>query len=274
MSSAKIIRSPSRREALGLLGMLGVGAGAAACGASAAVADGGIGIGDAASNLDCILTPEATEGPFFVDEKLNRGDLIAGETDPAITNGLPLGIGFSIFAVSGNACTPVSNAFVDIWQADVNGTYSDEASSIFQPTGTAGKKFLRGYQVSNSAGVVQFKTIYPGWYTTRTAHIHFKIRLYSAAGDKTLEMTSQLYFDDATSDAVFGMAPYVSRGPRSIPKNTNDQVFNGTGPGSMIDTVGLPAGQIPPGNATLVALANAPGGGRTTTLKVGIKLPA
>ena len=35
--------------------------------------------------------------------------------------------------------------------------------------------FLRGAQVTNSEGIVQFTTIYPGWYMGRTVHIHAKV---------------------------------------------------------------------------------------------------
>ncbi|MBC8131404.1 MAG: twin-arginine translocation pathway signal protein [Deltaproteobacteria bacterium] len=263
----------NRRDALSILGVFGAGVGAigAGCGSSAAgtAADGGAGdLGTA----DCVLTPESTEGPFFIDEKLNRSDLIAGETDPAITGGLPLAVTFNVMAINGTSCSPMPNAFVDIWHADVNGLYSDLASSMFQPTDTLGKKFLRAYQVTNGSGSAAFKTIYPGWYASRTAHIHFKVRLFSATGGETFEATSQLYFADTVSDTVYAAAPYASRGQRLVFLNTKDQVFNATGPGGMIDNVGLPPGQIPPGEKTIAAIAPGNGGvGYIATLNVGLK---
>lgn len=263
----------NRRNALGLLGAFGAGIGAVVSGCSSsegAPSDGGA---TDLGNTDCVLTPQSTEGPFFVDEKLNRSDLIAGETDPAVTGGLPLAVSFSIMALNGSACTPIPNAYVDIWHADVNGLYSDEASSMFQPISTLGKKFLRGYQVTNNSGLVEFKTIYPGWYASRTAHIHFKVRLFSPAGDKTFEATAQLYFTDAISDAVYAAAPYAARGTRRVAKNTNDQVFNNTGPGSMPDPVGLPPGQIPPGEKTIATTSPTTGSaGYRAALTVGLQL--
>ena len=65
---------------------------------------------------------------------------------------------------------------VDVWQANYQGIYSDEAAE-----GTVGKKFLRGYQVTDENGTVQFTTVYPGWYSGRTVHIHFRIRTHLTA---------------------------------------------------------------------------------------------
>ena len=127
--------------------------------------------------------------------------------------------------------------------------------------------------MTGSSGIVSFKTIYPGWYATRTIHIHVKIRMYSAAGDKTLEANAQLYFADAMNDAVLALPAYAARGSRSIPRNTNDQVFNGTGPGSGIDNVGLPSGQIPPGAQTVATVTPLNvGSGSTASLTVAVKL--
>ncbi len=84
-------------------------------------------------------------------------------------------------------------AIVDIWHCDAAGVYSDATDPGFN---TVGKKFLRGYQVTDANGGVQFTTIYPGWYRGRTVHIHFKVRAKAKSG-QSYEFTSQLYFDDA-----------------------------------------------------------------------------
>src|SRR5574339_187545 len=56
---------------------------------------------------------------------------------------------------------------VDIWQCDAMGIYSDvrDTNGFFN---TAGQKFLRGYQLTEAAGVAMFTTVYPGWYQGRT----------------------------------------------------------------------------------------------------------
>lgn len=269
-------RKFTRRDALTLFGAGAFGGALVGCSSDGATpADAGTLGGDAQTageGLSCVLTPEATEGPFFVDERLNRSDLTANETDPAIRDAYPLAVKLSVMVVNGGACRPLVGALVDIWHADANGLYSDEAPTMFQMTDTAGKKSLRGYQLTDATGAVAFKTIYPGWYFTRTVHIHFKVRTFSAAGDKTFESSGQLYFDDAVTDRVFAQSPlYAARGARSIPRNTNDQVFNGTGPGSGIDTVGLPPGQVPPGQQTVAVMTPALlGPGYTAALKIGL----
>lgn len=274
-------REFNRREAMGYLAWIGGGLGLAAvsCGSStdsgplgAAGTLGGAGAGGGAGLPDCVLIPTATEGPFFVDENLNRSDLLVGETDPNTTSGYPIELALTIVGVSGNACQPLQGAHVDIWHANTTGLYSDEPANFIQSTSTEGKKYLRGYQVTDAAGNVRFRTIFPGWYASRTIHIHVKIRMYSAAGDKTFEATTQLYFSDATNDRVLTLPAYASRGPRSIPLNTNDEVYNATGPGRAIDTVGLPAGEKPPGDQALLSLDSFDTAGAATRFNIGVQL--
>ena len=102
----------------------------------------------------CILTPEATEGPFYFDPKLVRSDITEGK------QGAPLVLTLQI--VQAKDCTPLSDARVDVWHADELGLYSGYAR---QETGSAkGETFLRGTQFTGADGEVRFKTIYPGWY--------------------------------------------------------------------------------------------------------------
>jgi protocatechuate 3,4-dioxygenase beta subunit len=89
---------------------------------------------------------------------------------------------------------------VDVWQCDAGGVYSDDAN-----TGEPGGRFLRGYQIADANGVVQFTTIYPGWYPGRTVHIHYRVR---AAGG--VDFASQVYFDDAITDEVLTTSAYVA----------------------------------------------------------------
>ena len=103
---------------------------------------------------------------------------------------------------------------------DAFGVYSDAMDPSFD---TRGRKFLRGYQTTDQAGIVNFVTIYPGWYPGRTIHIHFKIRTNPNAGQGT-QFTSQLYFDDAYTDQVFNEAPYDTRGNRTT-RNGMDAIF-------------------------------------------------
>ena len=231
----------SRREALAVLGALGAAA-LAACvpNAAATQAPATSAATSAASSAAtvavpvvvptvgaaavaapaCIVRPAMTEGPYFVDEKLNRSDIRSDPTDGTVKDGAPLALTVNISQISGSACAALSGATVDGWHCDAAGVYSDAADPSFN---TKGKKFLRGYQTTDANGQVKFTTIYPGWYHGRTVHIHFKIRTTSGH-----EFTSQWFFDDGLTDKVFAQAPYASRGQRDT-RNSQDGIYQGGG---------------------------------------------
>ena len=203
----------------------------------------------AAAAPACVLRPAQTEGPYFVDEKLNRSDIRVDPSDGSVKPGVPLSLTLRVLGVSGSACVPVQGATVDLWHCDALGVYSDVADPSFN---TKGKKFLRGYQTTDKDGLVTFQTIYPGWYQGRAVHIHFKIRTNpgAAAGH---ELTSQLYFDDALSAQVYTQQPYATKGTRGLMKNDQDGIFRDGG------------GQL------LLSLTKS-GDGYTTAFDVGLRL--
>ena len=201
----------SRREALALLG---AGAMTMLAGKGSARA-----AADAPRAASCIARPALTEGPFFVDEKLNRSDVRPDPKSGDLPQGVLLRLGFRVSQLGGGACAPLPNAQVDVWQCDAAGRYSD----VQNPSdSTVGQRFLRGYQLTDSNGAADFVTIYPGCYSGRTAHIHFKIRTSSTAGKS--EFTSQLFFDDAISDQIFAQPPYA-RASGNRTRNARDGIF-------------------------------------------------
>lgn len=166
-----------------------------------------------------------------MDERLKRSDIRSDPTDRSVSQGVPLRLEFQVSRITGNSCTPLNDAIVDVWQCDALGVYSDfeDFNGLFD---TRGKKFLRGYQATDARGKAEFITIYPGWYPGRTVHIHFKIRTNSSA-QRAYEFTSQLYFDDSITDQVHAGSPYSTKGQRAL-KNNRDGIFRRGGSELML----------------------------------------
>src|SRR2546423_8449488 len=167
-----------------------------------------------AASVSCILTPEQTEGPYYIaGEKLRRN----------ITDGRPgAPMLLRTFVVDATTCRPIRNAAVDVWHADAGGVYSGFGA------GAANRTFMRGIQRTNAKGVALFRTVYPGWYQGRTVLLHVKVHLGG-----TVVHTGQLYFPDTVTDAAYRKAPYSSRPGRST-RNANDSVFVNGGRNSLL----------------------------------------
>jgi protocatechuate 3,4-dioxygenase beta subunit len=168
----------------------------------------------------CVARPEQTEGPYFVDTKLNRSDIRSEPDSGAVKEGTPLDLILAVSALRSGGCAPLAGAHVDIWHCDAAGVYSGVEDPGFN---TVGQSFLRGYQLTDANGEARFRTIYPGWYSGRTVHIHFKIRTDPGA-ERGYEFVSQLYFDDALTTRVHSRLPYVTKnGQRD--RNSDDRIF-------------------------------------------------
>ncbi|MBI5672442.1 MAG: intradiol ring-cleavage dioxygenase [Nitrospirae bacterium] len=196
----------------------------------------------------CLVRPEQTEGPYFVDERLNRTDIRSDPSNGTISPGTQLALTFDISRVHAGECRPVPNAQVDVWHCDALGIYSDVRDPGFS---TVGQKFLRGYQLTDAHGAARFLTIYPGWYPIRTVHIHFKIRTAPMAR-KRYEFTSQLYFPDELTDRVHTALPYLSQGRRRV-RNHQDFIFYD-------------------GGEQLILKPSITNGGYTATVPIGLEL--
>jgi protocatechuate 3,4-dioxygenase beta subunit len=176
----------------------------------------------AAAMPACIVRPEQTEGPYFIEEKLHRADIRSDPADGSLKQGAPLRLIFEISRVNGAACAALNGAIVDLWQCDALGVYSGvrDAAGGFD---TRGKQFLRGFQTTGAAGTAEFLTIYPGWYPGRAVHIHFKIRTLPSP-QRAFDFSSQLYFDDSVTDQVHQGSPYNAKG-RTRTLNDADFLF-------------------------------------------------
>jgi protocatechuate 3,4-dioxygenase beta subunit len=181
----------------------------------------------------CVLTPQQTEGPYFVDERLNRSDIRPDPVTGTVSEGVPLKLSLQVTQVAGSACTPLSGIYVDLWQCDALGVYSDVNDRNTGST-AGGSKFLRGYQQTDADGKVEFTTIYPGWYGGRAVHIHFKVR--TALDGPAREQISQFYFDDALTDQVHALPPYNSKGQGRM-RNDRDGIYRNGGTALTVPVV-------------------------------------
>jgi protocatechuate 3,4-dioxygenase beta subunit len=168
--------------------------------------------------IQCVVRPESIEGPYFLDKRSNRNDLKVESSTGAVSPGVPLTLGFAVSALAGGKCAPLAGATIDVWQCDALGVYSGVSDPRF---GTESRTlgFLRGYQQTGTDGNARFLTIYPGWYTGRAVHLHFKIRT-QVQDRQAYEFTSQLYFPESLTDQIHAQAPYSQRRRRDM---TNDR---------------------------------------------------
>src|SRR5918996_1479917 len=128
----------------------------------------------ASTNLACTLTPslievegtpQQIEGPYFVDRMPNRSDIRSDTSDGSAQEGIPLHLILHVYDVNEidgdgtGSFTPLKDAKVDIWHSNSQGVYSG-----VRDDGTAENDFLRGYQMTDNNGTVEFTSIYPGWY--------------------------------------------------------------------------------------------------------------
>jgi protocatechuate 3,4-dioxygenase beta subunit len=180
----------------------------------------------------CVVRPKQTEGPYFVDRQLQRDDLRVDPATGLITPGVPLTLAINLASVDGANCRPLAGAVVDVWQCDAHGQYSGVVDRT-QGFDTSGTQFLRGYQVSDREGRVEFTTIYPGWYPGRAVHIHFKVRTSQSSG-RAGEFTSQWYFDDQLTDTVLASGPYAEKQGRRQ-RNDRDRIYQRGGKELMLN---------------------------------------
>jgi protocatechuate 3,4-dioxygenase beta subunit len=208
----------SRRESLlaagGLIAAALIPEAAAAAGSGpAAVASGAV---------SCVLTPELTEGPYYVPSEKVRRNITEGKP------GTPIDLRLTV--VDASTCRAIKSAAVDIWHADALGVYS---GAVAHDPGT---NFMRGIQKTDAAGLARFESVYPGWYQGRAVHIHVKVHLSG-----TVVHTGQLFFNDGLTDAVYKHAPYNTRGARDT-RNASDSIYRNGGSRSLLKVTKTAAG--------------------------------
>jgi protocatechuate 3,4-dioxygenase beta subunit len=212
----------TRRSSLARLGGLlvaGLGGGAL----TSSEAEGGNKAVESGA-VSCVLTPELTEGPYYIAGEKVRRDIREGHPGTLLT--------LNLRVLNASTCAPVKNAAVDIWHADAAGNYSGFNSD------SSSRTFMRGIQRTDATGLARFLTVYPGWYQGRTVHIHVKVHV----GGSVVH-TGQLFFPDTMTDAVYKKAPYSLRPNRST-RNAQDSIFINGGKYGMLKVVKSGAGYV------------------------------
>ena len=166
----------------------------------------------ASGAVSCVLAPEQTEGPYYIAGEKVRRNITEGRS------GRPLTLRLAV--VDASTCKPIKGAAVDVWHCDALGNYSGVDGN--------GGTFMRGVQRTNAQGVAIFRTVYPGWYQSRTVHIHVKVHVRG-----NVVHTGQLYFPDRVTDAVYRKSPYAGRPNRDV-RNTADAIYRNGGKRSLL----------------------------------------
>eukprot|EP01098_Paradermamoeba_levis_P014850 TRINITY_DN727_c0_g1_i1.p1 TRINITY_DN727_c0_g1~~TRINITY_DN727_c0_g1_i1.p1 ORF type:complete len:350 (-),score=93.91 TRINITY_DN727_c0_g1_i1:37-1086(-) len=208
----------------------------------------------------CVLHPELTQGPYWVDLELVREDITEGKP------GIPLTLAVTV--VNSNTCEVIPNAGVELWHCDSVGVYShyEQASNNVANPQTDNTTYLRGIQMTDQTGVAKLNTVYPGWYNGRTIHIHLKVHLGgsvvgdSSLVDSTIVHTGQLFMNDSLNSEIAKFAPYSSHGDVVLMKLSEDGIYNGGGSYGLVDfqfvdaSLGVEGGLI--GNVTVAVDIN------------------
>ena len=172
----------------------------------------------ASGETPCVLTTTTTEGPFFVPSPL-RADVREDREG--------VDLDFKLQLVNHTDCSPIPGANVEIWHCDAEGRYSgypeemahdlwaaemylrdnvdpDYGELHVNPSTEA--RYLRGRQISDADGWVNFQTVFPGWYNDRVPHIHVKAFLPSGQ-----QIGTQFCFTDEFCDELYTTEPPYTR---------------------------------------------------------------
>jgi hypothetical protein len=142
---------------------------------------------------NCVLIPSETAGPFPLD--LTENQFYFRQDVREDRAGVRLNLKMKIIGLEN--CLPMPNVRVNIWHCDKDGNYSGYGNQ-------SGLTYLRGYQLADANGEVNFITIFPGWYPGRTCHIHFQVYVSSVYA-----AISQLTFPHAAKNIIYTENPSI-----------------------------------------------------------------
>ncbi|MFI6608109.1 intradiol ring-cleavage dioxygenase [Streptomyces sp. NPDC050507] len=237
----------------------GIGAGAVAnastgAGGESEKKNGGAGQGEACYRL----TSETTEGPYYIDADKIRKDITEDK------EGIPMTLRLKV--IDTDTCKPLKQAAVDIWHCDALGVYSGyesmsqggpggggtppsgaptDAPTGTPPSGGPGggggghseptddERYLRGTQLTDKHGYVEFRTVFPGWYQGRAVHIHTKVHVGGKMTDAGYEgghtcHTGQFFFAESAVLDSAKVEPY-STSTTTRTTLTEDTIYDQSG---------------------------------------------
>lgn len=171
--------------------------------------------GDGQKPSACTLIPSETEGPFPLD--LNENTTFFRQDIRGDREGVPLQLKMRI--IGEDSCAPMPNVRVNVWHCDKDGIYSGYDNAM--NPGSTSTNWLRGYQMTDANGEVSFMTIFPGWYSGRICHIHFRVFVSSVYA-----AVSQLSFDVAAKNALYAAYPSLYTKGADPTAFNNDNIFS------------------------------------------------
>ncbi|MET7365533.1 intradiol ring-cleavage dioxygenase [Streptomyces sp. NPDC005566] len=208
------------------------------------------------------LTSETTEGPYYIDADKIRKDITEDK------EGIPLTLRLKV--IDSDTCKPLKRAAVDIWHCDALGIYSGYESMsqggpggggtppsgaptdapTGTPTGTPpsggpgggggghseptdDERYLRGTQLTDKHGYVEFRTVFPGWYQGRAVHVHTKVHVGGKMTDAGYEgghtcHTGQFFFAESAVLDSARIEPY-STSTTTRTTLTEDTIYDRSG---------------------------------------------
>jgi len=159
--------------------------------------------------------PEETAGPYPADGSnganvlsesgVVRSDITSSFGDATgVAEGVPATVRLRVYDLSGDDVTPLEGAAVYLWHCDRDGNYSMYSEGIED------ENYLRGVQVADANGRVEFTTIFPACYSGRWPHMHFEVyESVDAATSSTSKMrTSQLALPQDVCETVYATEGY------------------------------------------------------------------
>ncbi|CUM57110.1 unnamed protein product [Debaryomyces fabryi] len=168
-------------------------------------------------DVSCILSPEVTIGPYYVEGEYVRDDITEDQ------DGVDLLLDVQLIDV--NTCEPVPQSYIDVWHCNSTGVYSGVSEQD-----TLGYTFLRGIWPTDDDGIMQMKTKFPGWYEGRVTHIHITahqnatVLLNNTISGGDVNHIGQIFFNQTLLDEVALLEPYVSN-QQSRTSNTDDSIY-------------------------------------------------